>query len=250
MHYYQQFHGGLYIGQNIGEEILSDMQQAKHSIKIISPYITKKQLRILNGVKANICIITNSGNNIDNILINEICIKNDKNFRRYKKYNIWAKIIGSIGICGTILLSILILIEKDLWFLFSAILFAILTERITNKLRRIRNQIQVYFYEYTKTLDFVYADPGEYGIHSKIYIIDERVAYVCSGNFTNNGMIYNFETSVRTEDTEAIRMLNEKFEKHKKYLASMQDWTIKEVGLKVYGKRKKYNDSIYINFYV
>lgn len=250
MHYYQHFEGGLIVGQNIGEDIQNDMYHARHSIKIISPYISKSQLNILNGIKADISIITNSENDINDILISELCIKNEKSFLRYKKYNIWTKCIASIGICGTLVLSMLILLEKDLWFLFYAILYAILTERISDKLRRIRNQIQVYFYEYIKKMNFVYADVGKYRIHSKIYIIDSRIAYICSGNFTYSGMKNNFETSVRTDDPEAIRILNDNFEYHYEYLLPEQDWIINQVGLKTYGKRKRYNDSVYVNFNV
>ena len=46
-------------------------------------------------------------------------------------------------------------------------------------------------------------------IHSKIYLIDEKIAYLGSLNFTSSGTKHNYETRIRTEDPNAIQEVKE-----------------------------------------
>jgi phosphatidylserine/phosphatidylglycerophosphate/cardiolipin synthase-like enzyme len=46
-------------------------------------------------------------------------------------------------------------------------------------------------------------------IHSKIYIIDDEIAYLGSLNFTGSGVKDNHETRIRTTDPEAVAKIIE-----------------------------------------
>jgi len=48
-------------------------------------------------------------------------------------------------------------------------------------------------------------------IHSKIYLIDDKIAYMGSLNFTSSGTKHNYETRIRTEDASAIKEIKDEF---------------------------------------
>ena len=49
-------------------------------------------------------------------------------------------------------------------------------------------------------------------LHSKIYIIDNKIAYLGSLNFTHFGTKLNHETSIRTTDRNSILYINSEFD--------------------------------------
>ena len=44
-------------------------------------------------------------------------------------------------------------------------------------------------------------------VHAKLYVIDKKVAFLGSLNFTNEGLFDNFETCVRVDKSEDVRNL-------------------------------------------
>ena len=50
-----------------------------------------------------------------------------------------------------------------------------------------------------------------FNLHSKLYIIDDCIAYLGSVNFTRSGCLFNHETRVRITDLQAIRQLRQEF---------------------------------------
>ncbi len=76
-------------------------------------------------------------------------------------------------------------------------------------------------------------------VHSKIYVIDQRVAYLGSLNFTQNGTSHSFETHIRTEDPDAIESILKTLDELK-----VSDWEtldIQEFAESIYrkGDRKR-----------
>ncbi|THD68107.1 hypothetical protein E7Z59_08190 [Robertkochia marina] len=49
-------------------------------------------------------------------------------------------------------------------------------------------------------------------LHTKFYIIDNKIAYLGSLNFTRSGIYNNHESRVRTIDSKVIQSLNQEFE--------------------------------------
>jgi len=237
------FQGELYVGQNIGDDILGDMRVAEEDIRIISPYISQGIFEQIRHQKGKVKLITNT-KQIDKELIKEYIVSIDENIIRYKRYEAKIKRIKTVGVIISVIL--LFGIYLDAYLCFVAMGTFILTFVIADILVKKRNKIQEYKYEYRKSLNFVYADAGEKDIHSKIYIIDNRVAYVCSGNFTNNGMITNFETRICIRDRNAINGLNGVFNRHYNYLVDKQDSKQWEVIKNNYSGKKKFNDAVYV----
>ena len=80
-------------------------------------------------------------------------------------------------------------------------------------------EIRIYTYEYEPLFPFkVLLQPDEtekshrLNLHSKIYIIDNKIAYLGSLNFTHFGTKSNHETSIRITDKNAITYINSEFE--------------------------------------
>jgi len=58
---------------------------------------------------------------------------------------------------------------------------------------------------------FYESDLSDTLIHGKIYIIDNKIAYLGSLNLTTMGTKYNYETRIRITDAEAVNEINEEF---------------------------------------
>lgn len=81
-------------------------------------------------------------------------------------------------------------------------------------MKRVKNK-QIYHYTYSKLFPFkVYISPekshfSDTFIHGKIYLIDDKIAYLGSLNFTNSGTKDNYETRIKTTDESAVLKIKE-----------------------------------------
>ncbi|OCA69226.1 restriction endonuclease [Chryseobacterium contaminans] len=70
--------------------------------------------------------------------------------------------------------------------------------------------MEVYTYHYSENLNFKYIRNNRYDnkfLHSKIYIIDRKVAYLGSLNYTKSGFTSNFESRIRITQQEKVNEL-------------------------------------------
>ncbi|MBT4647826.1 NgoFVII family restriction endonuclease, partial [archaeon] len=49
-------------------------------------------------------------------------------------------------------------------------------------------------------------------IHSKIYVIDNKVAYLGSLNFTYNGLVQSYESGIKIKDKDAIKKISKEID--------------------------------------
>lgn len=68
-----------------------------------------------------------------------------------------------------------------------------------------------------------------YDLHSKIYIIDNKIAFLGSLNFTDTGFMLNHETCIKTTDKTAIKHLNNVY----KDLLKVNPISLKELKYKI-----------------
>lgn len=98
---------------------------------------------------------------------------------------------------------------QDIKFALGLIPIALIVLVLFQFKKMIRNK-RIYSYNYSQLFPFkVYMSPNEdfdsdMFIHSKIYLIDDKVAYLGSLNFTASGTKHNYETRIRTTDTKAV----------------------------------------------
>ncbi len=217
----------IYIGTGAGKNLLEEMEKATEEIKIISPYLSPSLVN-------DLIYLHHQGKKINLITINDIEDTKDKeNIRRLikqvkitdanaevlrKKWLSITKILLSLIILITISTILAYVINKDLRFFYLVVpltLFVLISKFYNEKITSLR----IYSYEYVPLFPFkVLLQPEEgsknhrLNLHSKIYIIDNKIAYLGSLNFTHFGTKSNHETSIRTTDRNAILYINSEFD--------------------------------------
>lgn len=217
----------IYIGTGAGRTLLEEMENATEEIKIISPYLSPSLVN-------DLIYLHHQGKNINLITINDIeDTKNKENIRRLikqvkytdenaeelrKKWSNFTSKISALILFIAISTITAYLIKQDLRFFYIVIpitLFIIINRFYNRKI----SSIKIYSYKYEALFPFkVLLQPEEgvknhrLNLHSKIYIIDHKIAYLGSLNFTHYGTKSNHETSIRTTDKNALIYINSEFD--------------------------------------
>lgn len=222
----------IYIGRGAGKKLLQDLDNARKSVKIISPFLSPYYVERLIHLK-------NKGVDVQLITSDEI-----EDYKTPDKKTIIPQLIRQVRHTDEIKKSRRDgLIKLKRWFLaawifvfivsvFSSymlhnpnliggtILSAVLFIVYISINSRVRNT-RIYTYSYKELFPLrVFVSPynsqlkglSDYYIHSKVYIIDDAIAYLGSINFSKGGLDYNFETRIRITDKDAIMGLNTMFD--------------------------------------
>lgn len=221
----------IYFGKGAGTKLLHDLRNASKSVKIVSPFLSPNYIEDLIRLKENgvdIRLITTDEiedykNTEKGKLIKKLIIQNrntnedaKRKRERLIKINNWILPLWIITFVASAFTAIYFrkfdyLLGLPVAFILFIIYF-LLHSRIKS--------ILVYTYSYQQLFPFkVFISPqnanfkniSKYYIHSKIYIIDDLVAYIGSLNFSRGGLEFNFESRVRIIDKGAILGLNEMF---------------------------------------
>lgn len=217
----------IYIGKSAGKKLIEDFENAKKSIKIICPYFSPSLIDQLINLKdkgIEIKLIT-----IDKTIHSKSQRKNLYRLikqHRYinkpaqKKRNLWRNLmrIFLFSLIITFISSIgLFYYLKDynyLWIFSTSLLLFFIYLFCKKKY----TSIKIFKYSYSQLFPFKgYFSPFNHEdsktfIHSKIYIIDDSIAYLGSINLTESGIKYNYETRIRTTDKEMINKIKEEFD--------------------------------------
>lgn len=218
----------IYIGTGAGKKLLSDIENARSSIKIISPFLSPSTV-------GKLIDLHNRGIKIELITTDTI-----EDYQRSDKKNLYKLIIQNREVdnvavekrkrfkkTGNFLLAILFVIIlgliyfiynfKDLRLLY-VLLPVFLLFLAYRSFRRKFKYYRTYSYWYSQLFPFkVFVSPQENRnngvyVHSKIFIIDDKIAYLGSLNFTASGTKNNYETRIRTIDSSAVAEIMLEFE--------------------------------------
>ncbi|WP_299781279.1 phospholipase D-like domain-containing protein [uncultured Formosa sp.] len=211
----------IYIGKGAGKKLLADIRNARKSIKIVSPYLSPLLItELIKLKKRNLEVELITTDNIEDF--NESYKKNihklikqniETDYIAVKKRQKWkdlTEILTYIELGLLTLLTGIIYYIKDVKVAFGLlpiVIIFLIIKRYKNKIKHIR----IYTYWYSQLFPFkVYMSPNKTKlsntfIHSKIYLIDDKIAYMGSLNFTSSGTKHNYETRIRTEDLNAIK---------------------------------------------
>lgn len=209
----------IYIGKEAGKEILHEIKCAKKSVKIVSPYLSPdyiKELIKLHKEGREVTLITCdriSENNYSDFkasdLIEKEKVHNDrasKLKKRLFKSFIWLFII-SLGL-------VMFGFAFSLLFVFAGIISIFCIIALISSIA-----ISDYAYKYNTIFRIKVFDSasGEKPwsaelIHSKIFIIDEAVAFLGSVNFTYSGFKKHYETAIKVEDKTAVMDISREVE--------------------------------------
>lgn len=206
----------IYIGKEAGKEILSRIKSAKSSVKIVSPYLSAdyiQELINLHKEGKEITLIT-----CDDLVterspysdFNASDLINKKRIPDLKADKL-RKVLFRISILLFIASPVSLVLSLTFIFvgLFLFGLIALLTYFF----------IKPYSYQYSTIFRIKVFDSksGEKPwsaelIHSKIFVIDNEIAFLGSANFTYSGFKKHYETIIRVEDKKAVQSISQEVE--------------------------------------
>jgi len=245
------FHNGVncdvYIGTGAGTMIDRHIKNAKKSIKIVSPFLNPQLVENLIHLKRkgrDISLITNT--EIEDFygsvpkrniyeLINQVKTTDGDAVKQREKYKNTAKIL--LYVTGGLIMLLLGLYyftaKVEVAFGVVPVLVLLL---VYNMYRSKANNTKIYSYHYEKLFPFKVCLPDSYAtnsftIHSKIFIIDNKTAFLGSLNFTKGGFKDNHETRVKIQDSTVVQKINDEFN------ALFNNPNIKEADIQKIGSR-------------
>lgn len=204
---------------------MQDIRNAKRNVKIVSPYLSPsliKELIFLHNKGINISLITSDeiedfygyDKNINKLIVQKRHVDEKAKQSRDHLISLSATLLFVI-IGLAIILVPLIFLLKEWKFSYGFILVVLLFFVRDFVVRQIKNK-RIYHYTYKQLFPFkVFISPNHGNsfnktfIHSKIYVIDDEIAYMGSLNFTGKGIKDNHETRIRTTDPHAVAKIVE-----------------------------------------
>jgi len=228
------------LGRGDGMEILRAIKNAKKSVKVVSPYLSPSYIKeLINLRKKDIPITlitcdeieTNNYSNLthsDIIKQKKILIPEDK--RKKKTLKTTSIILFLIGFI-TLLFSISFL---PIIFISGTLIIISIIMAIISYFK------EEYKYNYhsifrLKVFDSHSGDkPWSTNlIHSKIFLIDDKICYLGSANFTYSGFKTHYETIIKVEDPKAIQDISKEVERLF-YSTELEAKDIQEWGKEIY----------------
>ena len=225
----------IYIGREAGKEIHEKIKNAKKSVKVVSPYLSPdyiKDLIDLHKKEIKITLVTcdkiesNSYSDFKTSdLIKKDKILDDKAVKLKKllfKSFIWLFVISILCAVASFILSILLIFAGI--FFFAGIIALVSSWIILDYSFRYEPIFRI------KVFDSATGkNPGSTElIHSKIFVIDEEIAFLGSANLTYSGFKTHYETTIKIEDKNAVKDISSEVEKlyYSKDLRakSIQEW--------------------------
>lgn len=208
------------LGRGKGIEILNAIKNAKTSVKIVSPYLSPdyiKELIKLNNKEVDVTLIT-----CDNLEVNQwsdfkhsdvikqekIPISKRKELKKLiRKFSLILFLISVLSIAVSVILPGLLFAGIPLFVLALILIFS-------------NSFINEYTYNYYSIFRLKVFD-SKSGInsqstnliHSKIFLIDNKILFLGSANFTYSAFKTHYETIIKVLDAKAIEDVDEEIEK-------------------------------------
>lgn len=202
---------------------MEEISTTRSSVKIVSPFLSTKLLDGLetlhtNGVRVELitAMPEDGGERLLRKLIRQHVHIDRKaqHQRKLLKRTLWL-CHGLIAI-GAVVAWWFFFLQGLPWLFLSMAVMVFLGLIVLLLRYRIRNR-RVYSYSYESIFPLrILQNNNAFGrratyLHSKIYIIDNRVAYLGSLNFTHSGTESNYETRVRLTDAPSVKKIVEEF---------------------------------------
>ncbi|WP_422350817.1 phospholipase D family protein [Flagellimonas sp.] len=225
--YYNNVNCDLYIGTGAGKKLLHDIDQAQLSVKIISPFVNPDLTRDLIALQEQgvaIRLITSddlethgerSRDHIRQLLRQQVHVDGTARAKR-RNLKIVRILCWSVLLCAgalAVFAKYSMGMDREALYLADIALGLLL---VAGWLKGSIKRTRVYHYTYEKVFPFRVQLSRSNGstttLHSKVYIIDDRIAYLGSLNFTKSGTQSNYETRIRTTEQAAVKEIVEEFE--------------------------------------
>lgn len=226
----------IYIGKNAGKRLINKLQAVEKTIRIITPYLDKDSVDYLINLR-------NKGVDVRLISTDELSdFKETNYFPILKKIIIQERITLDEAKTARIKFFTLFLSMTGLFIIYLIVSGILLSLKITNLffstwyvilcwagllylMNKKHKKWRIYEYKYTSLFNGFFAvSPKNMTweqkkqfvdnsfMHSKIYIIDEKIAFIGSFNFTIAGIERNMESCITIEDPKVILEMVDFFE--------------------------------------
>ncbi len=232
----------IYIGTGAGKKLMEEMALAQKSVKIVSPFLSTPLVEGLiklyrKGIQVELITTVDDHQKDDTLrnLIRQNIHINGRARKQQKRLKI--AVWGCYALVGMGLVA-------SWWFFTQQALRPLLVCLALTTLaglggwffRFLVRTKRVYSYTYEPIFPLkIVPQTNAFGqrttyLHSKIYIIDDRIAYLGSLNFTRSGTEHNYETRVRLTDALSVKKIVEEF----RYL--MDEASFPEFDVQLFGK--------------
>ncbi len=223
----------IHIGQQAGKELYHAIRNAQESVRIISPYtgpdLLKELVRLSkNGVAVELATTedferlatTNKGRTtVEQLVIQEVHTNKKGVALKYLYHLLTGLCVVGLGATIFALVSHLsqdnhkppfVLGTGILLILFFAIYFAVQARQVIVESFSYQNLFPIKAFRSPKGMGGNRLTPL---IHSKIYLIDDELAFLGSLNFTSAGFKDNFETCIKVSDPVAVAQIIEQVDR-------------------------------------
>jgi len=241
----------IYIGTGAGTKLFDEIKAAKKSVKIISPYLSASYVDQLIKLKEKglvVGLITSDfiedyrdNRNKSSIVQQHQTILDSSKIHRDFLIKCKKWMIVSLSVIPlTFLIKLYFKLNlNSISLIYFSIAYIISILIIRQRIKTIR----IYDYQYKWLFPIkIFLQPEQkyygnnnsgYFIHSKIFIIDDEIAYLGSLNFTVSGFESNLETRFRTTDSVTIEGLKNLY--NKLYFSQENpELYIEQIGKRIY----------------
>jgi phosphatidylserine/phosphatidylglycerophosphate/cardiolipin synthase-like enzyme len=205
----------VFVGTGAGSPVYHDILEARRSVRVISPYLGDHLVEILidcqqRGVNVRAIVCNDFGNAQDLarlVVVQDAQVDSDR--QRLSRYGV---LFGG----GSLVVALGLLawgaFERSFVLAAAGVLLGVLAALLVAFFR----QLAIYVYSYGYRLTGLRVVPSPrcypYGsreqappfVHAKLYVIDDRVAYLGSANCTRSGLFDNLEAMVRLTSPSAV----------------------------------------------
>lgn len=263
----------IVLGENAGIRLHHDLNEATKSIYVLSPYVSSNFTDLLitksyQGV--NVMLIstddraaaydkTGQRDNIARVYAQTCFTDNDEALRKQQalsKIQKKRRLLNFVTMFVCIFIGFMfrnrietyeniflyILAAEERKYLFSLFVFfpiMIAYGNLKHDQEKAR-KIKLYSYSYRTLIDFkIIKRNNSSMIHTKLYIIDDSIAYLGSLNFTNNGLHRNVESAIRISSIEDVKKLKEYYLSFLESGSGIEFYSVDEIA-RMYFTEKSY----------
>ena len=208
-------HSEVYLGVNAGEEIYNAIVNASDSITIVSPYLSSSYIDLLTTASENnvkVTLITNSdfvNNNTTKIgMLKKIIVQDRTTDKEAKSTRTGGMLFIYLLLLGLLLVNLYALFEGHYTWCWSIVSLCVLLPILEHF-----TKMRIYHYTYRFLIAaLIYKSKHQdhednnmnFFIHSKVFIIDDKICFLGSTNFTYSAFRKNYECVVKITDYAAI----------------------------------------------
>lgn len=210
----------VFVGTSAGSPVYHDIREARRSVRVISPYLGDHLVEVLlrcqeRGVAVTAIVSNDGGNARDlarQLVVQDVQLDADR--QRLSRY-------GSIFSAVALFTAVALLARSTMGGSFPMAASSLLGALLAILALLFFQRLAIYLYTYSYRLRGVRVVPSPrcypFGardvsppfVHAKLYVIDDRVAYLGSANFTPSGLFDNLEAMVRLNSTDAVEALGQ-----------------------------------------